>query len=102
MAEWVCFLTSSMMAIIYFKFNCFGLENKCRFWDDWIRDPKQRKNRACIRPELPRTRTFGKDGVSGYVLNGIERNRSRRMDLIIFSPEDSFTEPMKPNRKIDS
>ncbi|CAO1326700.1 unnamed protein product [Diamesa tonsa] len=34
------------------------------FWDDWIRQPEQRKNRACIRPELPRTRTFGKIGVS--------------------------------------
>lgn len=34
------------------------------FWDDWIRNPEQRNNRACIRPELPRTRTFGKVGVS--------------------------------------
>ncbi|XP_008214375.1 alpha-1,3-mannosyl-glycoprotein 2-beta-N-acetylglucosaminyltransferase [Nasonia vitripennis] len=34
------------------------------YWDDWIRQPEQRKNRACIRPELSRTRTFGKIGVS--------------------------------------
>ncbi|XP_053592885.1 alpha-1,3-mannosyl-glycoprotein 2-beta-N-acetylglucosaminyltransferase isoform X1 [Microplitis demolitor] len=34
------------------------------YWDDWIRQPEQRKNRACIRPELSRTRTFGKVGVS--------------------------------------
>ena len=34
------------------------------FWDDWIRQPQQRKERACIRPELSRTRTFGKVGVS--------------------------------------
>ena len=34
------------------------------YWDDWIRQPDQRKNRACIRPELSRTRTFGKIGVS--------------------------------------
>lgn len=34
------------------------------FWDDWIRQPQQRKDRACIRPELSRTRTFGKVGVS--------------------------------------
>lgn len=34
------------------------------FWDDWIRNPEQRKDRVCIRPELPRTRTFGKVGVS--------------------------------------
>lgn len=34
------------------------------FWDDWIRHPEQRKNRVCIRPEISRTRTFGKVGVS--------------------------------------
>lgn len=34
------------------------------FWDDWIRQPQQRKDRACIRPEISRTRTFGKIGVS--------------------------------------
>lgn len=34
------------------------------FWDDWMRQPEQRKGRACIRPEVPRTRTFGRDGVS--------------------------------------
>jgi len=34
------------------------------FWDDWLRDPLQRKDRSCIRPEISRTRTFGKKGVS--------------------------------------
>ncbi|XP_006617701.1 alpha-1,3-mannosyl-glycoprotein 2-beta-N-acetylglucosaminyltransferase [Apis dorsata] len=34
------------------------------YWDDWIRQPEQRRNRACIRPEISRTRTFGKTGVS--------------------------------------
>lgn len=34
------------------------------YWDDWMRNPAQRKGRACIRPEIPRTKTFGKDGVS--------------------------------------
>ncbi|XP_022664829.1 alpha-1,3-mannosyl-glycoprotein 2-beta-N-acetylglucosaminyltransferase-like [Varroa destructor] len=34
------------------------------FWDDWIREPAQRRNRACIRPEISRTKTFGKIGVS--------------------------------------
>ncbi|KAH8411015.1 hypothetical protein KR222_006500 [Zaprionus bogoriensis] len=34
------------------------------FWDDWIRHPEQRKGRVCIRPEISRTRTFGKIGVS--------------------------------------
>lgn len=34
------------------------------FWDDWIRQPAQRRERACIRPEISRTKTFGKIGVS--------------------------------------
>jgi len=34
------------------------------YWDDWMREPVQRKNRACIRPEISRTKTFGKIGVS--------------------------------------
>ncbi|CAJ0937900.1 unnamed protein product [Ranitomeya imitator] len=34
------------------------------FWDDWVRRPEQRLGRACVRPELPRTRTFGRKGVS--------------------------------------
>ena len=34
------------------------------YWDDWMRLPEQRKNRACIRPEVGRTKTFGKIGVS--------------------------------------
>ncbi|XP_049781255.1 alpha-1,3-mannosyl-glycoprotein 2-beta-N-acetylglucosaminyltransferase isoform X2 [Schistocerca cancellata] len=34
------------------------------YWDDWVRQPDQRRNRACIRPEISRTRTFGKVGVS--------------------------------------
>lgn len=34
------------------------------FWDDWMREASQRKDRSCIRPEIPRTRTFGRVGVS--------------------------------------
>ncbi|KAH7980365.1 hypothetical protein HPB49_015312 [Dermacentor silvarum] len=34
------------------------------FWDDWMRQPQQRKGRACIRPEVSRSRTFGRIGVS--------------------------------------
>lgn len=34
------------------------------FWDDWMRNPEQRKNRVCIRPEISRTFTFGLVGVS--------------------------------------
>ena len=34
------------------------------YWDDWIRNPGQRRERACLRPEISRTKTFGKVGVS--------------------------------------
>ncbi|XP_069032306.1 alpha-1,3-mannosyl-glycoprotein 2-beta-N-acetylglucosaminyltransferase a [Embiotoca jacksoni] len=34
------------------------------FWDDWMRQPEQRRGRACVRPEISRTLTFGRKGVS--------------------------------------
>jgi alpha-1,3-mannosyl-glycoprotein beta-1,2-N-acetylglucosaminyltransferase len=36
------------------------------FWDDWLRRPEIRKDRACIRPEVSRTAMSynGKVGVS--------------------------------------
>uniref|UniRef100_A0A8C4NB92 Alpha-1,3-mannosyl-glycoprotein 2-beta-N-acetylglucosaminyltransferase n=1 Tax=Eptatretus burgeri TaxID=7764 RepID=A0A8C4NB92_EPTBU len=34
------------------------------FWDDWLREPAQRKGRQCLRPEVPRSETFGRSGVS--------------------------------------
>lgn len=34
------------------------------FWDDWVREPEQRKGRDCIRPEIGRTYTFGEVGTS--------------------------------------
>ncbi|XP_032064808.1 alpha-1,3-mannosyl-glycoprotein 2-beta-N-acetylglucosaminyltransferase [Thamnophis elegans] len=34
------------------------------FWDDWMRQPEQRQGRSCIRPEVSRTMTFGRKGVS--------------------------------------
>lgn len=34
------------------------------FWDDWMRRPEQRRDRSCIRPEISRTLTFGRHGVS--------------------------------------
>ncbi|KRZ20078.1 Alpha-1,3-mannosyl-glycoprotein 2-beta-N-acetylglucosaminyltransferase [Trichinella pseudospiralis] len=36
------------------------------FWDDWLREADQRKDRACIRPEISRTAMteYGKNGVS--------------------------------------
>lgn len=34
------------------------------FWDDWMRESEQRKNRSCIRPEINRIYTFGRLGSS--------------------------------------
>lgn len=34
------------------------------FWDDWMRQPEQRRDHGCIRPEISRTLTFGRQGVS--------------------------------------
>ena len=34
------------------------------WWDDWLREPPQRKGRAFIRPEVSRVYTFGEKGSS--------------------------------------
>ena len=34
------------------------------YWDDWMREKVQRQNRTCIRPEISRSQTFGRIGVS--------------------------------------
>ncbi|KNC50219.1 alpha-1,3-mannosyl-glycoprotein 2-beta-N-acetylglucosaminyltransferase [Thecamonas trahens ATCC 50062] len=34
------------------------------YWDDWLREPAQRKKRSCIRPQVSRTKTFGEKGTS--------------------------------------
>lgn len=44
------------------------LINWVRFWDDWIRHSEQRKNRSCIHPEISRSKTYGRHGVSKYDL----------------------------------
>jgi len=41
---------------LYLLFTLFS------FWDDWIREPKHRQGRACLRPEISRTYTFGSEG----------------------------------------
>lgn len=55
-----CSLKLLSCSIPLFKINEFSH----RYWDDWIRKPEQRKDRACIRPGISRTKTFGKVGVS--------------------------------------
>jgi len=40
------------------------------YWDDWLREPKQRKGRHSIRPEVSRTLHYGKHGVSADQFQG--------------------------------
>lgn len=48
------------------------------YWDDWLREPVQRKNRHIIHPEISRTFHFGIHGVSNSqyseYLNSIKLN----------------------------
>lgn len=50
------------------------------YWDDWLREPPQRKNRVTIRPEVCRTFHFGAHGVSNAqysnYLDAIELNKN--------------------------
>lgn len=36
-----------------------------RYWDDWLREPQERRSRHFLRPEVCRTYHFGKVGTSG-------------------------------------
>ncbi|KAE8584999.1 hypothetical protein XENTR_v10021192 [Xenopus tropicalis] len=59
------------------------------FWDDWVRRPEQRLERACVRPELSRTRTFGRKGVSqGQFFDQHLRFIKLNQDPVAFSKMD--------------
>ncbi len=49
------------------------------YWDDWMREPAQRKKRHILRPEVSRTFHFGEKGGSshnqfGSILSRVKRN----------------------------
>lgn len=54
------------------------------YWDDWMREPQQRRGRSCIRPELSRTKTFGKIGVS----NGLFYDKHLKYIYLNSKPAD--------------
>jgi len=56
------------------------------YWDDWIRNPGQRRERACLRPEVSRTKTFGKVGVS----NGLFFDKHLK-HIVLSSQRVNFT-----------
>ena len=35
------------------------------YWDDWLREPVNRRGRGCLRPDVSRSYTFGEHGSSG-------------------------------------
>ncbi|TSK28261.1 Alpha-1,3-mannosyl-glycoprotein 2-beta-N-acetylglucosaminyltransferase [Bagarius yarrelli] len=59
------------------------------FWDDWMRHPEQRKERSCIRPEISRTMTFGRKGVSlGQFFDQYLRYIKLNTEFVPFSKQD--------------
>lgn len=69
------------------------------YWDDWLREPVQRKGRHIIRPEVSRTFHFGSEGgTSGNQFGGnlasIELEKTpvdwEKEDLKFLSPPESY------------
>lgn len=59
------------------------------FWDDWMRQPEQRKGRSCIRPEISRTITFGRKGVSlGQFFDQYLRYIKLNTEFVPFTKQD--------------
>ncbi|XP_030644731.1 alpha-1,3-mannosyl-glycoprotein 2-beta-N-acetylglucosaminyltransferase b [Chanos chanos] len=59
------------------------------FWDDWMRQPEQRKDRSCIRPEISRTMTFGRKGVSlGQFFDQYLRYIKLNTEFVPFTKKD--------------
>lgn len=100
------------------------------FWDDWIREPENRKDRACLRPEISRTEMSNaeaKKGVSqGQFLDKflklismnhqplewstintdylLKENYDKKYadDVYMKTVEISFKDFLKPNQTINS
>nr|XP_061808957.1 alpha-1,3-mannosyl-glycoprotein 2-beta-N-acetylglucosaminyltransferase b isoform X3 [Nerophis lumbriciformis] len=67
------------------------------FWDDWMRLPEQRKDRSCIRPEISRTITFGRKGVSlGQFFDQYLRYIRLNTEFVPFTKRD-FSHLLKEN-----
>ncbi|XP_072547707.1 alpha-1,3-mannosyl-glycoprotein 2-beta-N-acetylglucosaminyltransferase a [Salminus brasiliensis] len=67
------------------------------FWDDWMRHPDQRRDRSCVRPEISRTLTFGRKGVSlGQFYDKYLRFIKLNTELVPFTKTDlSYLEKNK-------
>ncbi|KAJ0055148.1 hypothetical protein NL108_011176 [Boleophthalmus pectinirostris] len=59
------------------------------FWDDWMRQPEQRRDRSCVRPEISRTITFGRKGVSlGQFFDQYLRYIKLNTEFVPFTKQD--------------
>uniref|UniRef100_A0A8C6UAM5 Alpha-1,3-mannosyl-glycoprotein 2-beta-N-acetylglucosaminyltransferase n=1 Tax=Neogobius melanostomus TaxID=47308 RepID=A0A8C6UAM5_9GOBI len=59
------------------------------FWDDWMRQPEQRRERSCVRPEISRTITFGRKGVSlGQFFDQYLRYIKLNTEFVPFTKQD--------------
>lgn len=60
------------------------------YWDDWLREPDQRKGRQFIRPEITRTFHFGeKGGASSNQFGGRLHNIMLNVDAIDWKAQDT-------------
>lgn len=59
------------------------------FWDDWMREPTQRKGRSCIYPDVNRVYTFGEKGASaGQFFNQYLRDIKLNTELVDWDAQD--------------
>jgi len=75
------------------------------FWDDWLRESKQRKNRSCIRPEVNRVYTFGSSGSSegqffNKYLKKIELNKDD-IDWTDAQIQETVIDKITPSKNYD-
>lgn len=58
------------------------------YWDDWLREPVQRKDREVIRPEISRTFHFGVFGVSNAEFGGFLSEIKLNQEFVPFTSID--------------
>ncbi|KAG2379592.1 hypothetical protein C9374_006709 [Naegleria lovaniensis] len=90
----------------------FGPKWPLGFWDDWIREGVNRKGRACVRPEISRTYTFGFKGgassnqfanyLSDIVLNteSVDWNKIDINSLVKSNYDEEFIKEVKSSTLI--
>jgi alpha-1,3-mannosyl-glycoprotein beta-1,2-N-acetylglucosaminyltransferase len=72
------------------------------YWDDWLRDPKQRQNRHIIRPEVSRTFHFGTTGGASHNQFGTTLSKVRLNDVDVeWSKEIEAVDRVKSEAAFD-